>query len=69
MNNIVIAKTFHTRMEAEVAKGFLEANNIQSVISADDDGGTAPFPLQPTYTGVKLLVKEADLLTARQLLK
>jgi hypothetical protein len=34
-----VIKTFNTRFDAEIARGLLEANTIQSVIGADDEGG------------------------------
>lgn len=62
-------KTYQTRSEAEVAKSLLDANNISAIVSADDEGGMAPFPLQVSPTGVKLMVSEKDFEKAAQLLK
>ncbi|MBI2338324.1 DUF2007 domain-containing protein [Candidatus Daviesbacteria bacterium] len=67
MVNLVIIKTFNTRMEAEIAKGFLEANGVKAVVQADDEGGMAPFPFRPTSQGARLLVKESDLKKAEEL--
>lgn len=67
MTKLVVAKTFNTRQEAEVAKSFLEANEIKALITADDAGGMYPFQL--SSTGVKLLVSEKELKKAQKLLR
>lgn len=64
----VVVKTFNTRLEAEIIKGLLEANGIESIIQADDEGGMAPFPFTPTTAGVKLLININDLPKAKKLL-
>jgi hypothetical protein len=69
MKNLVVVKTFNTRIEAELAKGLLAANNIQSIIISDDEGGTAPFPFQPNSKGVQLMVAKADLVAAKSMLQ
>lgn len=55
-------------MEAEVAKGFLQANNINAIIEADDAGGMLPFPVA-YVSGVALRVSEKDLKKAQKVLK
>ncbi len=44
MNNaeLVVVGTFLYRVEAEIAQGALEAAEIESIVSADDAGGTDP---------------------------
>jgi hypothetical protein len=68
MKNLIVVKTFNTRIEAELAKGLLAANNIHSIIISDDEGGTAPFPFQPNSKGVQLWVKSKDLAISTTLL-
>ena len=64
----IILKTYQTRVDAEVDKGFLEASGIKSRIIADDAGGIAPYLL--TGTGfVKLLVSQKNFKRASNLLK
>lgn len=69
MEDLVIAKTFNTRMEAEIAQGLLGANGIESILQADDEGGMAPFPFKPTSKGARLLVKKSDFQKVKNLLK
>ncbi len=69
MEDLVVVKIFNTRIEAEIAKGLLEANKIDSIIQADDEGGMAPFPFKPTSMGIRLLIKQSDLQKAEKLLK
>lgn len=67
-DNFVCVLTCNTRLDATIAKSVLDANKIQSFISADDKGGASPFPLSPTPTGVKLMVKKEDLGKAKEVL-
>ena len=58
MPEIICVKIFNSRLEAEIARGNLEANGIDSMVSADDGGGTRPelaFSL-----GVRLLIKKKN---------
>lgn len=54
-------------MEAEVAKGFLQANNINAIIEADDAGGMRQFPFSYT-AGVELKVLEKDFKKAKKII-
>lgn len=63
----VSIRSYKTRIEAEIAKGFLEANGIVAEISADDGGGMYVFPMQYSY-GVELLVDEHEKEKAQILL-
>ncbi len=65
-DNKVIVEKFSTRMEAELAAGLLEAEGIQTFISADDAGGAYP-PLQ-YIRGVRLIVFPEDEVRAREIL-
>jgi hypothetical protein len=58
MPEVICVKTFNSRLEAEIARGNLEANGIDSMVSADDGGGIRPelaFAL-----GVRLLIKKEN---------
>jgi len=54
---MVVARTYPSRVEAELAQTALTAAGIESVISADDAGGAYPFGLTG---GVRLLVEEGN---------
>lgn len=64
---MVTVKVFQNRTEAEVTKGFLASRGIESFITADDNGGMDPYPMQIVY-GVFLKVSEKDLKKAKSLL-
>jgi hypothetical protein len=64
---LVPVGTFRSRLEAEMAKGLLEAHGIPSYVSADDAGGMNPPALQCDL-GVRLIVRSLDLIPARRLL-
>ena len=68
MKNAVVVQSFNTRLEAEVAKGLLDANNIQAIVIADDAGGMYPS-LAGAAEGVLLLVDKKDAENAKKLLK
>jgi len=68
MGNSVILKTFMYRHEAEMAKGLLEDNSIEAIISADDMGGYRPH-LSLSMGNVRLLVRSQDFERARDILK
>ena len=59
---------FTTRLEASIAQGALEANGIQAVLRADDEGGAAPYPMAMKI-GVELQVDEKDIAHAKKILK
>ncbi len=67
MNKLITVKVFSNRIDAEVSKGFLKSNNIESMILADDAGGMKSFPMSPVF-GVKLQVVEKDFQKATSLL-
>ncbi len=68
MEKLVVVKNFLNKSEAELAKGFIESNGIATVISADNLGGYRPH-LTYGMGGVQLLVREKDLLKAKELLE
>jgi hypothetical protein len=63
MNLIAV---FPIRVEADLARGALDAAGIYAVVAADDAGGQNPG--LDYSRGVAVLVREADLITARQVL-
>jgi hypothetical protein len=56
-SELVVVATFLNRIEAEMARGALEAAEIESMVSADDAGGLRPGLWM---SGVKLLVRAED---------
>ncbi|MCL4385870.1 MAG: DUF2007 domain-containing protein [Actinobacteria bacterium] len=65
-NNVKLLKTFNSRIEAELAKSFLESSGIKSMILADDAGEM--YPAASVYWGVKLFVNEKDFEIADKLI-
>ena len=65
-DNLKLLKTFNSRIEAELAKSFLESNGIKSMILADDVGEM--YPAASVYWGVKLFVNEKDFEIADKLI-
>jgi hypothetical protein len=63
----VIVGEFENELEAEIAKGHLEASGITASIIKDDGGGMLPS-LQNTR-GVQLLVAETQTEKARKILQ
>jgi hypothetical protein len=61
-----IVQTFAHRIEAEIAKGYLEENGIAALIQADDAGGMRPD--LAFMTGIRLLVETRHAARARELL-
>ena len=57
MSEMVCIMTFSNRLEADLAKIFLESHGIDAMIVADDCGGFRP-DLGVTTGGVKLHVHE-----------
>lgn len=52
---LVVVDTFLNRVEADIAQGMLETAEIESVVLADDAGGT-----DPGLGVVRLLVRAED---------
>ena len=55
--DLVVVGTFLNQVEADMARGALEAADIESMISADDAGGLRPHLWMG---GVRLLVRAED---------
>ena len=64
-DNLVVARTFLSAIEAGFAQSVLEAANIQAFVRADDCGGVDPA-LQ--MSGVALIVHADDVDEARRVL-
>ena len=62
---LVVVKTFLTRMDADLARGALESAGIEAIVRPDDVGGTKP---SLWMGGVGLLVRAEDLNDAKQIL-
>ena len=62
---LVVVGTFLNQIEADMARGALEAADIESMISADDAGGLRPHLWMG---GVRLLVRAEDAEQATEIL-
>ena len=63
---LVVARTFMNRFEADVAKSALDAVDIRSMVRADDAGGMRPAMLMGLT--VQLIVRAEDLERALEIL-
>ena len=64
--DLVVVGTFNSRPEADVAKSALEAAGIESMVLADDAGGTQPGLWEGR--GVAVVVNREDEGPAREVL-
>jgi Putative prokaryotic signal transducing protein len=64
---LVVLQTFGTRPEAEIAKGLLEAAQIDAMIQADTAGGMREH-LAWSGGGFRVLVREEDAVEGREVL-
>jgi predicted Fe-Mo cluster-binding NifX family protein len=67
LDNAVVLETFYNRIEAEIAAGLLESEGIETMVMADDAGGT--YPMLQFIRGVKLMVAPEDKARAREILE
>jgi len=67
-SNLVMLHSFSTGLEAELAKGALEAAGIPAMIQADTAGGMRPH-LAWSGAGFRILVREEDATAARDVLE
>jgi hypothetical protein len=67
MEGIAVLRTVPTREEAEILRGWLEANGITAFVTSDDARGLNP-PLE-LVRGVKLVVAEEDRQAAEDALR
>ena len=63
----VVVGEYENEIDAEIAKGHLEASGISASIIKDDGGGM--FPSLQNVDGVQLLVAEAEGEEARKILQ
>lgn len=59
----VVVATFQHRHQAEMARGYLEHEDIPSVVTADDGGGAFGMPLTfspGSFATVRVRAEEAD---------
>jgi|WetSurMetagenome_2_1015567.scaffolds.fasta_scaffold252370_2 hypothetical protein len=66
MKDPIILRAFTERTEAEIARGFLEAEGIEAAIAADDLGSEGPG--MTFGKPIDLVVEAADVERARALL-
>lgn len=64
--DLVVVRTFLDRIEANLASSALRAAGIESMVAADDAGGTQPGLWQGE--GVAVLVRQEDETEARNIL-
>jgi hypothetical protein len=57
---------FLSRIDAEIARGALESECIEAIVSPDDAGGMRPHMWMG---GVRLLVRTADIARANEILR
>jgi hypothetical protein len=65
--NQVVVGEYDNEVDAEIAKGHLEASGISASIIKDDGGGM--FPSLQNVDGVQLLVAETQGQEARKILQ
>ena len=66
MSRLEVIKVFASRMEAELARGYLEAMGIKTRVVSDD--ADQLYPSLGVVKGVKLITAEKNLEQARTLL-
>ena len=66
-DDLVMVRRFDNEVEAEIARGELEASGIPAVVMKDDAGGMYPF-LQGA-SGVRLMVTPDDAERAAEILE
>jgi hypothetical protein len=67
LDDAVVLETFYSRIEAEMAAGLLESEGVETMVLADDAGGT--YPMLQFLRGVRLMVAAEDAYRARQILR
>jgi len=68
VSDLVTVGNYFDRMGAELAKGVLDVDGIESYVSADDTGGMRPSLLTGAG-GVRLIVRAEDAERASALLR
>lgn len=67
MNDFILIKVCANRLEADIAKAYLESEGIEVIIQADDVGGM--IPSLSSLHGVSLYVPKKDAEKAREILQ
>ena len=65
-DDAIVLETFPSRIEAEMAQGILEEEGIETVVMADDAGGS--YPMFQFIRSVKLMVATEDEARAKEIL-
>ena len=65
--NLVVVDSFGGQIDAEMAKSALDSAGIESMIQSDSAGGMRPH-LAWAGVGFQILVREEDLIEARNIL-
>ena len=66
-DDLVVARTFNSRPEADLARGALEAAGIDSMVRADSGGDMRPA-IAWSGDGFQVVVRTEDVDTAREIL-
>ncbi|HEY4695462.1 MAG TPA: hypothetical protein VIH13_01075 [Candidatus Hydromicrobium sp.] len=66
MDKLAVVKVFNSRIEAEIARSYLESFGIKTEIFSDDAGQS--YPSLQSIRGVKLLTSKKYFKKARELL-
>jgi hypothetical protein len=67
MDDLLVARTFNTRPEADLAKSALDAAGIDSMVRADSGGDMRPA-MAWAGDGFQVIVRADDLEAAREIL-
>ena len=67
MSKLEVIKVFSSRIEAELARGYLESMEIKTRVVADD--ADQLYPSLGAIRGIKLITSENNLEKARTLLE
>jgi Putative prokaryotic signal transducing protein len=62
-SELITVSTFRSAADAQIAKGILDEEGVESMIRSDDAGG-----MYPGMAGADLLVRAADLDRAKEAL-
>lgn len=66
MDDFVLAGEYENRLDADIIKAYLEQEGIESLIQADDGGGTMPY--LAFSNGVRIFVLPKDLERAQTIM-
>ena len=64
--DMVVVRTYANTVEADLAASWLEAGGVDTMVLADDVGGT--YPMFQATRGVKLMVRAEDEDRAKEIL-